>query len=140
MTLENPSIMSHVSIGTNDLKRALAFYDAVMPVIGARRMEDLEDEVGAVAYGKVFPEFWVNIPHDEKPAEPANGVHFAFMASSNENVHEFWDAALKAGAVPEGEPGPRPHYGKPYYGCFMRDPDGHKIEVMYWDASKESHE
>lgn len=134
MTNENPSIMSHVSIGTNDLDRALAFYDKVMPVIGGKRIEELH-EYGAVAYGKIFPEFWVNRPLDEQKAETANGVHFAFMADSKEQVQEFWDAAMQAGGTGEGEPGPRPHYGKPYYGCFMRDPDGHKIECMCWDQS-----
>ena len=46
----------------------------------------------------------------------------------------FYDAALEAGASPDGPPGPRPHYGEPYYGCFVRDLDGHKIEAAYWDA------
>lgn len=135
MSSENPSIMSHVSIGTNDLEAALAFYDAVMPVIGGRRVEDLEEAVGAVAYGRMFPEFWVNVPLDDKPAETANGVHFAFMASSREQVHEFWDVAIAAGATPDGEPGPRAHYGQAYYGCFLKDLDGHKIEVMHWDQT-----
>ncbi|MEL7430837.1 MAG: VOC family protein, partial [Pseudomonadota bacterium] len=62
----------------------------------------------------------------------------AFMTPSREAVDLFWKKALEAGATPEGEPGPRPHYGKPYYGCFMRDPDGHKIEAMYWDAAADA--
>lgn len=138
MSDENPSIMSHVSIGTNNLDASLAFYDKVFPTIGARRIEEIKlDEIGlvAVAYGKVFPEYWVNLPVDQKAAEIANGTHFAFMAASKEAVHSFWDAAMEAGAEPDGEPGERPHYGKPYYGCFMRDPDGHKIECMFWDEA-----
>jgi catechol 2,3-dioxygenase-like lactoylglutathione lyase family enzyme len=133
MSDENPSVMSHVSIGTNDFKKAIAFYDSVMATIGAKRIEEIE-EVDAIAYGKIFPEFWVNTPHDDGKAEIANGTHFAFMAPNKEAVHDFWKAALEAGAKPEGEPGPRPHYGQPYYGCFMRDLDGHKIECMYWDG------
>jgi catechol 2,3-dioxygenase-like lactoylglutathione lyase family enzyme len=134
--MENPSIMSHTSIGTNDFERAAAFYDAVMPTIGAKRIYEPELPEGAcaIAYGKQFPEFWINTPHDNKPAETGNEIHFAFLALSKEAVHTFWDAALKAGATPEGEPGPRPHYGAPYYGCFMRDLDGHKIEAMFWDG------
>ena len=77
---------------------------------------------------------WVNLPADQLPAETANGAHFAFLASSRDEVHAFWDAAQAAGATPDGEPGPRPHYGEPYYGCFLRDLDGHKIEAMFWDA------
>ena len=133
MSAENPSIMSHVSIGTNEYERALAFYDAVMPAIGAKRIYEPEGEP-AVAYGRKFPEFWVQIPHDDGDAGVANGVHFAFLAPSKEAVHDFWNRALEAGATPDGEPGPRPHYGEPYYGCFIRDLDGHKIEAMFWDG------
>src|SRR5690606_37499382 len=44
-------------------------------------------------------------------------------------------AALSAGATDEGAPGPREEYGAPYYGCFVRDLDGHKIEAAYWDVA-----
>ena len=134
--MENPSIMSHTSIGTNDFKRAVKFYDSVMATVGARRVlePDMPEGSFAVAYGKEFPEFWVQTPHDGGSAETANGIHFAFLAPSREAVHAFWDAALKEGASPDGKPGPRPHYGAPYYGCFVRDLDGHKIEAMFWDG------
>ncbi len=94
--MENPSIMSHVSIGTNDFERSARFYDAVMPTIGAKRVfePELPEGAFAIAYGKEFPEFWINTPHNEKPAETANGVHFAFLAPSREAVHDFWDAAI----------------------------------------------
>jgi hypothetical protein len=49
-------------------------------------------------------------------------------------VRSFHEAAL-AGATDEGAPGPRPGYGPPHYGCFVRDLDGHKIEAAYWDDS-----
>ncbi len=137
MADSNPSIMSHVSLGTNDFDRAIAFYDAVMPIIGAKRIFQ-PDGIEAISYGKQFPEFWVQTPGDEMPAETANGVHFAFLAPSKQAVHDFWDAALTAGATADGEPGPRPHYGEPYYGCFVRDLDGHKIEALFWDADIES--
>jgi len=129
----SPSIMSHVSLGTNDFERAIAFYDKVMPTIGAARVFQ-PDGIEAIAYGRAFPEFWVQTPENEKAADVANGVHFAFLAPSKQAVRDFWETALNAGATPEGEPGPRPHYGEPYYGCFVRDLDGHKIEAMFWDG------
>lgn len=135
MTDENPSIMSHVSLGTNDLERAGKFYDAVLATIGAKR---IMEHPGAIAYGKMFPEFWVQTPFDEKEAMTANGVHFGFMAASKEAVEAFWEAALANGAAADGEPGPRPHYGEPYFGCFLRDLDGHKIECTYWDQTLDS--
>lgn len=128
--MENPSIMSHVSIGTNRFDEAKVFYDTVMKTIGAKRVFEFP---GAIAYGKEFPEFWLQEPADGDKAETANGIHFGFVADSKDIVHAFYNAAIGAGASPDGAPGPRPHYGEPYYGCFVRDLDGHKIEATYWD-------
>lgn len=127
------SIMSHVSIGTNDLARAAAFYDAVMKALGYGRV--MEHGEYAVAYGTAFPEFWVQAPHDQKPAgAPSNGTHFAFLATSKDAVDAFHAAALAHGGTCDGPPGYRPEYGEPYYGAFVCDPDGHKIEAMIWDG------
>ena len=130
MTALSPSILSHVSVGTNDFARAAAFYDAVLATLGARRMME---HPGAIGYGKRYPEFWVQTPHNGRKAAKANGSHFGFMAASKAAVDAFHAAALGAGAKDDGKPGPRPDYGEPYYGCFVRDPDGHKIEAAFWD-------
>lgn len=127
---ENPSALSHVSIGSNQFETAVAFYDAVLAPLGCKR---IMEHPGAVAYGKVYPEFWVQTPIDGQPAAVGNGSHVCFIAPSKEAVHAFYDAALKAGATGDGPPGERPHYGAPYYGCYLRDLDGHKIEAAYWD-------
>jgi catechol 2,3-dioxygenase-like lactoylglutathione lyase family enzyme len=127
------SCLSHVSVGTNDFPRALAFYEAVLPALGISKVME---HPGAAAFGRGFPEFWVQTPHDEKPAATGNGIHIAFMALSREDVHRFYDAAIAAGASDDGPPGPRPIYGEPYYGCFVRDPDGNKIEATFWDLEK----
>lgn len=128
----NPSILSHVSLGTNQLDRALAFYDKALGALGIGRVVDLSQEHHAVAYGRAYPEFWVQTPFNGKPAEVANGVHIAFYAETPAQVDAFYKAALEAGATGDGAPGPRPIYGKPYYGCFVHDADGHKIEAMAW--------
>ena len=134
---DNPSILSHVSIGTADFDRATQFYDAVLPSVGCRRVME---HPGAVAYGRVFPEFWVQTPIDGEAASVGNGFHIGFFASSKKAVDEFYHAAMKAGGSDDGAPGPRPEYGVPYYGCFVRDPDGHKIEATYWDTSLQDEE
>lgn len=132
MSTENPSILSHVSVGTNDLERLASFYDRVLATLGCRR---IMEHPGGVAFGKQFPEFWVQTPFDGGKAVVGNGVHFAFLASSRAAVDEFHRVALECGARSDGAPGARPHYGEPYYGCFLRDPDGHKIEAMFWDET-----
>ncbi|OGB20554.1 MAG: glyoxalase [Burkholderiales bacterium RIFCSPLOWO2_02_FULL_57_36] len=132
MADENPSMISHVSIGTNDFDRALAFYDKVLATLDCKR---LMEHPGAAAYGKVYPEFWVQTPIDGYPASVGNGTHLGFIATTKQAVHAFYEAALAAGGTDNGPPGPRPHYGEPYYGCFVRDPDGHKVEAAYWDSA-----
>lgn len=135
MSDDIPSILSHVSLGTNDFARATAFYDAVLPALGCRRVME---HPGAVAYGKAFPEFWVQTPIDGRPASIGNGTHIGFIAPDIAAVEAFYAAAIKAGATDSGAPGPRAEYGAPYYGCFVRDPDGHKIEAAFWDMEKDN--
>ena len=132
--VDSPSIISHVSVGTNDFERAIAFYDQVLSTLGCRR---IMEHPGAIAYGKQYPEFWVNIPFDNKTATVGNGTHVAFIAPTKEAVHAFYEAALAAGGTDEGEPGGREDYGEPYYGCFVRDLDGNKIEAAFWDEQME---
>ncbi|MFK7864517.1 MAG: VOC family protein [Pseudohongiellaceae bacterium] len=131
---ELPSIMAHVSVGSNNFQKAILFYDKVLKTIGATRI--VEPHEGAVAWGRVYPEFWVQKPFNGKAAETANGSHFAFLASSQQMVDDFYAAAMAAGAEDDGKPGPRIEYSEAYYGCFVRDLDGHKIEAMHWDFSK----
>lgn len=127
----SPSIISHVSIGTNQFERARAFYDAVLATLSIRVVME---HPGAVAYGRQFPEFWLQVPHDGKVASVGNGFHLGFIAHSKAEVDAFHQAALASGGMSDGAPGPRPHYGEPYYGCFVRDLDENKIEATFWDA------
>lgn len=131
---EVPSIIHHLSVGTNSPEQAFAFYDKVLPTIGAKRIADYSPH--AVAYGKLFPEFWVHPPCNGDKAEVGNGWHVSFFASSEAMVQAFYNAALEAGGTCDGEPGPRKDYGPCYYGCFVRDLDCNKIEATFWDESK----
>ena len=134
----NPSIVSHVSLGSRNLAAAAAFYDAVLACIGARRQQEItlpDQGLVAVAYGKQFPEFWIQLPDDRQTATVGNGVHVGFIADDKQSVHDFYDKAIQHGGCDNGAPGPRPHYGEAYYGCFVFDPDGNKIEATFWDNS-----
>jgi catechol 2,3-dioxygenase-like lactoylglutathione lyase family enzyme len=130
----NPSILSHISLGSNDFDRAVAFYDRVLATLGCRRVVE---HPGAVAYGREYPEFWIQRPYNGAPASVGNGTHIGFFAPNRESVDAFYQAAVAAGARPDGAPGPREEYGAPYYGCFVRDLDGHKVEATFWDLSQD---
>ncbi|MFN0192634.1 MAG: VOC family protein [Aestuariivirga sp.] len=130
MSESNSSCISHVSLGTNQFGEARAFYEAVLKVLGCRL---LMEHPGAAAFGRAYPEFWIQTPYDGQKATTGNGVHVGFVADSKAQVDAFFKAALEAGAVADGDPGHRHEYGEPYYGCFLRDLDGNKIEATYWD-------
>jgi catechol 2,3-dioxygenase-like lactoylglutathione lyase family enzyme len=130
--MSNPSILSHVSVGTNDFEKAKEFYQTVLATLGCRI---IMEHPGAVAFGREYPEFWVGMTFDGKKATVGNGSHFGFNADSREEVDRFYAAAVAHGARPDGEPGSREDYGEPYYGCFVRDLDGHKIEATFWDEA-----
>ncbi len=121
-------MLSHVSVGVSDLSRAAAFYDVVLATLGVGRVHEVEGV--AVGYGEKYPEFWINPPLDtSRPASAGNGSHVGFQAKDRDAVEAFFAAAMSRGATDAGAPGPRPNYGPQYYGAFVVDPDGNKIEA-----------
>lgn len=124
-------MIHHVSVGTNDLALAKQFYDAVLPLIGLQRMK--EDEISA-HYGSGHLIFSIIVPIDGKPASIGNGSHIAFDAEDRSMVDSFHRAALAHGGSEDGAPGIRRDYDAHYYGAFVRDPDGNKIEAVTFAA------
>jgi catechol 2,3-dioxygenase-like lactoylglutathione lyase family enzyme len=119
---------SHTTLGTNDRARAEKFYDAIMAVLGHPVLFKTPKFIayGTAAGEKVF----IVPPFDGKQALAGNGVHVAFKAESREIVDAFHAAALANGGRDEGKPGPRPHYHPNYYGAYVRDPDGNKLQAV----------
>ena len=130
-------MLHHVSIGVADVERAAQFYDAVLKKLGFKRvMEVMPYGIAyGLAYGPTKPQFWVQLPHDQARASSGNGTHIAFNANSKAAVNAFHAAAVSAGGKDEGAPGPRPEYTPEYYGAFVRDLDGNKIEAVFFDMS-----
>jgi len=127
-------MLSHVSVGVSDLERSAVFYDAALATLGYGRVFEIAGI--AIAYGEKFPNFWISPPLDaSRPASAGNGTHIAFVAGSHEAVDAFHASALDHGARDAGAPGPRPDYGPDYYGAFVRDPDGNKIEACFHQSS-----
>ena len=124
---------SHVTLGSNDIKRAEAFYDAVMAVLGHPVLFKFED--ATLAYGTpAGPKLFVLHPFDKQEARPGNGVHAAFKVDTRAQVDAFHAAALANGGSDEGAPGLRPYYHPNYYGAYVRDPDGNKIQAVCHSA------
>jgi catechol 2,3-dioxygenase-like lactoylglutathione lyase family enzyme len=119
---------SHVTLGSNDFGRAKKFWDAVMEVLGHPVLFDLPN---LLAYGTpVGEKLFILSPFDGGEARPGNGVHAAFKVDSRAKVDAFHAAALANGGTDEGPPGLRPHYHPNYYGTYVRDPDGNKVQAV----------
>jgi catechol 2,3-dioxygenase-like lactoylglutathione lyase family enzyme len=127
-------MLHHVSVGVSDVARAAKFYDAVLRTLGYKRVMELLPY--ALAYGEDHPEFWIQLPLDQRPMSVGNGVHLGFIARTKDQVHKFHAAALANGGSNNGEPGPRPDYGPDYYGAFVYDLDGNKIEATLHAVAK----
>ena len=124
-------MLDHVSLGANDIARAKAFYVPVLVTVGLEVVnEALGRFVDFGGDGPLNPEFSLETPTDGKPATAGNGVHVAFRAASRAAVDAFHAAALAGGGRCAGPPGPRPNYGPHYYGAFVFDPEGNKIEAV----------
>jgi len=118
------AIFTHVTVGTNDLKRARAFYDKVLGALGYKRLTDL-GENGSI-WGESAPEFFVLKPANGLPSTHANGGTVSFVAPSRKAVASFHKEALAQGAKDEGAVGPRSWHPTAYAG-YVRDLDGNKI-------------
>jgi len=128
-------MLHHVSVGVRDVERAAKFYDAVMKALGYRRVMDFLPHALAYGESRDRPEFWIGMPHDQRLPSGGNGTHVAFAAKSKGAVQRFHAAAIAGGGSNNGEPGPRPDYGPAYYGAFIYDLDGNKIEATFIAAT-----
>lgn len=129
-------MFSYICIGTNDLPRAVAFYDAVMAPLGHARI-DLDLLGGNATWGldDPGPHLWVTTPFDGRAANPGNGSMFSLLAQSRAQVDAAYAAARAHAALCEGPPGLRPQYGPNFYAAYLRDPDGNKFNVVCYAAA-----
>lgn len=126
--------IDHVSLPVRDLAAASAFYDRVLGSLGLVRRKQRD---GAIGYGPdeaAPPIFWILARADEGSAAPGTGLHVSFRARDRAQVQAFHEAALALGARDAGPPGERPHYTAGFYGCFVHDLDGFKIEAVVREA------
>lgn len=120
-------MIGYVTVGTNDLPRAAAFYDELFAVIGGKRFME-EEQFIAWAADPQQPGLAATKPFDGKPATAGNGTMVALAVDSKELVHAVYEKALELGAKDEGEAGPR---GESFYAGYFRDLDGNKLNVFW---------
>ena len=120
-------MIGYVTVGTNDLPRAAAFYDELLALLGGKRFMEFDTFI-AWAASPDTPGLAATIPFDGKAATVGNGVMVALAVNSKEMVHKVYDKAIALGAKDEGAAGPR---GENFYAGYFRDLDGNKLNVFW---------
>jgi predicted lactoylglutathione lyase len=119
-------MVGYVTLGTKNLERAAAFYDALLGELGGKRAMQLESFIlwASGPAGMLA----VTRPFDQKPATVGNGVMVALAATSKEQVDALHAKAIALGGTDEGKPGPR---GDGFYAGYFRDLDGNKLNAYF---------
>ena len=117
-------MLGFIMVGTNDLDKAISFYDVLLKTI------DLDRAVTNDKYAGYSPkekpeeiEFYVTNPVNKEKSTYGNGTQISFVVKSRETVDQFYNIGIKLGGKNEGTPGIR---SGDYY-CYFRDLDGNKI-------------
>ena len=117
-------MIGFVMIGTNDLNKAIKFYDILLETIDLKRVVTNEKYIGYSSKEKPEDiEFYVTNPVNKEKATYGNGTQISFVLKSKETVDKFYNLGIKLGGKDEGAPGIR---SGDYY-CYFRDLDGNKI-------------
>ena len=116
-------MIGYVTIGTNDMPKAKAFYDALLAEVGAKLLLDV-DRIKFYGTGMDQAMLGLCTPFDEKPQSVGNGNMVAIPGGSPEGVDKLYKKAIELGATDEGEPGQRLPV---FYGAYVRDLDGNKL-------------
>jgi catechol 2,3-dioxygenase-like lactoylglutathione lyase family enzyme len=119
-------MIGYVTLGTNDLQRAAAFYDELLAELGAKRFMEYDTFI-AWATSPNQPGIGLTKPFDGNAATVGNGVMVALALQSPEDVDRVYNRAIALGAKDEGPAGPR---GEGFYAGYFRDPDGNKLNAF----------
>ena len=117
-------MIGFVMVGTNNLDKAINFYDTLLNTIELQRVVTNEKYAGYASKNKPEEvEFYVTNPVNQEKATFGNGTQISFLVKSKDLVNNFYNTGLKLGGKDEGAPGIR---SGDYY-CYVRDLDGNKI-------------
>jgi predicted lactoylglutathione lyase len=120
-------MIGYVTLGTNDLKKAAAFYDKIAAEMGIGRFMESDS---FIAWGSADGSAGLGLskPFNGMPMSVGNGVMVALAAKDRAEVDRIYKLALSLGGTDEGPPGPRGDGG--FYAAYFRDLDGNKLNAF----------
>ena len=120
----------NLRVGSNDIEKSRAFYDATFGALGLPPSPVIEARPMLMYKLPGGPNFAVGPARDGNPATHANGGTILFGADSEEQVAAWHAAGLSNGGTCEGKAEPKPQ-APGSFGAYLRDPDGNKLAAFY---------
>ena len=93
-------MISYVMVGTNDLTRAIKYFEVLMSGMGAAKVYEATTSAGW-GWGIGTPMFIVANPYDKNAATVGNGSMVSFGADSKDKVESLYAKALALGGTSE---------------------------------------
>lgn len=121
-------MLGYITLGSNDLAAAQAFYNNLVPVIGGKELMRFSDSF--IVYGVSLDKAGIAITnaYNGEPATPGNGNMAAIVVRDRAQVDALYNKAIELGGTCEGPPGLRGDEGPmAFYAAYFRDPDGNKL-------------
>ena len=121
-------MIGFVMVGTNNLAKAINFYDTLLNTIELQRVVSNEKYAGYASKNKPDEvEFYVTNPVNSKQATFGNGTQISFLVKSKDLVNNFYNTGLKLGGKDEGATGIRS--GDNY--CYFRERAVNKVCAFF---------
>ncbi|KAF4465614.1 glyoxalase bleomycin resistance dioxygenase [Fusarium albosuccineum] len=133
--------ISHIGLPVGDHYVEMRdFYKAILAPLGYELVVEGDERHPYCGFGVkgAGPDFWLGggakgglQKYSGKLEERPSPIHVAFDGKDRAHVDEWYEVAIKAGAVDNGKPGIREQYMAGYYAAFVLDPLGNNIEVLH---------
>ena len=121
-------MIGYITLGSNDLPRARAFYSDLVGVIGGKKLMEFGEDFTMYGVSMGAPSIALTKPFNGEPATAGNGNMAAIVVNQRALVDALHAKALALGGTCEGPPGLRGDEGpSAFYGAYFRDLDGNKL-------------
>ena len=122
-------LLKSIRLGSNDLAKTRAFYDATFAALGVDECSTPE-QYPIVMWDLDGVKFLLGPARDGQPCTFANGGTIIFEAPSEDAVKAWHAAGLANGGTSEGDPEAKPQ-ARGAFGAYLRDPDGNKLGAYF---------
>jgi catechol 2,3-dioxygenase-like lactoylglutathione lyase family enzyme len=118
-------MIDHLELLTNKLNESVSFYQIVLAPLGYTL--EVDGKSKGFGDGKTL-DFFLS------EGEPSKNVHYAFGAPSRAVVDQVYEASRLAGLALDRAPALAPNIHPNYYAGYLRDPNGHLVEIVCHQA------